>query len=182
MCLLWQHHIPYLPYCHSVSLISFLNVAKLLHFCNQRSWKIRRHNPETSVIVQCSLLWCDTTQSGKGSRTFWRNILPPSSGLLYACFWLLAWLRERAHHGNWQPQRNRNFRKLLSDWVEHVELNGAAQIEETATQLAEVWETQLPGNWASQSSHSALPRSFLVSAVLTCFCDSFVSFDGMKGW
>jgi hypothetical protein len=30
-----------------------------------------------------------------------------------------------------------NFRELLSDWVEHVELNGAAQIEETATQLAE---------------------------------------------
>jgi hypothetical protein len=26
----------------------------------------------------------------------------------------------------------------------------------------------------------ALPRSFLVSSVLTCFCDSFVSFDGTK--
>jgi hypothetical protein len=35
-----------------------------------------------------------------------------------------------------QPQRNRNFRELLSAWVEHVELNGATQIEETATQLA----------------------------------------------
>jgi hypothetical protein len=41
----------------------------------------------------------------------------------------------RAHQGNWQPQRNRNFRELLSDRVEHVEMSGAAQIEETATQL-----------------------------------------------
>jgi hypothetical protein len=47
---------------------------------------------------------------------------------------------------------NRSFRELLSDWqwVEHVELNAAAQIEETATQLAEDWESQLPGNWANQ--------------------------------
>jgi hypothetical protein len=43
--------------------------------------------------------------------------------------------RARAHQGNWQPQCNHNFRELLSDWVEHVELNGAAQIEETAAQL-----------------------------------------------
>jgi hypothetical protein len=28
----------------------------------------------------------------------------------------------------------------------------------------------------------ALPCSFLVSPVLTCFCDSVVPFDGMKGW
>jgi hypothetical protein len=35
------------------------------------------------------------------------------------------------------PKKLANFRELLSDWVEHVELNGAAQIEETATQLAE---------------------------------------------
>jgi hypothetical protein len=27
----------------------------------------------------------------------------------------------------------------LSDWVEHVELNGVAQIVETATQLPEDW-------------------------------------------
>jgi hypothetical protein len=27
----------------------------------------------------------------------------------------------------------------------------------------------------------ALPRSFLVSAVLTCYCDSFVSLEGTKG-
>jgi hypothetical protein len=27
----------------------------------------------------------------------------------------------------------------------------------------------------------ALPRSLTVSAVLTCFCDLFVSFDGTKG-
>jgi hypothetical protein len=37
------------------------------------------------------------------------------------------------HQGNWQPQRNRNFRELLSAWVEHMLLNGAAQTEETVT-------------------------------------------------
>jgi hypothetical protein len=41
-------------------------------------------------------------------------------------------LRGRVHHGNWQPQRNRNIRELLSALVEHILLNGAAQIEETA--------------------------------------------------
>jgi hypothetical protein len=45
---------------------------------------------------------------------------------------------------------------LLLDWVEHVELNGAGQIEETATQLAEDWENKFLGNWASQSSHSCV--------------------------
>jgi hypothetical protein len=30
---------------------------------------------------------------------------------------------------------NRTFRELLSDWVEHVELTWATDIEETATQL-----------------------------------------------
>jgi hypothetical protein len=34
--------------------------------------------------------------------------------------------RPRAHQGNWQPQRNRNFRELLSAWVEHMLLSGAA--------------------------------------------------------
>jgi hypothetical protein len=38
-------------------------------------------------------------------------------------------LRARAHQGNWQPQRNPNFRELLSVLVEHMLLNGAAQIE-----------------------------------------------------
>jgi hypothetical protein len=37
-------------------------------------------------------------------------------------------LRERAHQGNWQPQRNRNFQELLSARAEHILLNGAAQI------------------------------------------------------
>jgi hypothetical protein len=46
-----------------------------------------------------------------------------------------AAVRPRTHKGNWQPQRNRNFRKLLSARVEHVLLNGAAQIMETATQF-----------------------------------------------
>jgi hypothetical protein len=46
-------------------------------------------------------------------------------------------LTPRVHQGNWQPQRNHDFRELLSAWAEHMLLNGAAQIEETATQLAE---------------------------------------------
>jgi hypothetical protein len=45
-------------------------------------------------------------------------------------------IRARAHQGNWQPQRNRNFQELLSASVEHKELTGAAQIEETAMQLS----------------------------------------------
>jgi hypothetical protein len=42
--------------------------------------------------------------------------------------------RAGAHQGNWQPQRNSNFRELLSAWVEHKLLNGAVRIEEMATQ------------------------------------------------
>jgi hypothetical protein len=45
-------------------------------------------------------------------------------------------VRPRAHQGNWQPQRNRNFRELISASVEHMLLNGAAQIEETATRCS----------------------------------------------
>jgi hypothetical protein len=41
-------------------------------------------------------------------------------------------VRAGPHQGNWQSQRNRNFRELLSAWVEHVLLNGAAPNEETA--------------------------------------------------
>jgi hypothetical protein len=33
----------------------------------------------------------------------------------------------------------------ISDHCYHVELNGAPQIEATATQFAEDWETPLPG-------------------------------------
>jgi hypothetical protein len=36
--------------------------------------------------------------------------------------------RLRARQGNWQLQRNRNFRELLSAWIEHMWLNGTAQI------------------------------------------------------
>jgi hypothetical protein len=46
---------------------------------------------------------------------------------------LFGTLRARAHQGNWQPQRNRNFRELISALlVKHTLLNGAAQIDETA--------------------------------------------------
>jgi hypothetical protein len=42
-------------------------------------------------------------------------------------------LKTRAHQWKWQLERKSNFWELLSEWVEHLELNGAAQIEETAT-------------------------------------------------
>jgi hypothetical protein len=41
-------------------------------------------------------------------------------------------LRPRKQQGNWQTQRNHNLRELLSARGEHMLLNGAAQIEETA--------------------------------------------------
>jgi hypothetical protein len=45
-------------------------------------------------------------------------------------------IRVRAHHGNWQPQRNRNFREFYQPELnEHMLQNEAAQIEETATQF-----------------------------------------------
>jgi hypothetical protein len=75
---------------------------------------------------------------------------------------------QRAHQGNWQPQRNRNFRELLWDWVEH------AQIEETASQIAEDSATE-----QASLLTVALPRSVPVSAVLTNSCDSRASLDCM---
>jgi hypothetical protein len=65
-----------------------------------------------------------------------------------------------------------------------VELNGAAQIEEMAMQLQH--NSQKIEKLSSQASKQAsllsiaFQHSFMVSSVLTCFCDSFVSFDGMK--
>jgi hypothetical protein len=38
--------------------------------------------------------------------------------------------------GDTKETSNRNFRDLLSAWVEHMLLNGAAQIEETAIAVA----------------------------------------------
>jgi hypothetical protein len=46
-------------------------------------------------------------------------------------------LRVMAHQGNWQLQRDRNFREFLLASVQHMQLNGAAQIEETARNSAE---------------------------------------------
>jgi hypothetical protein len=45
-----------------------------------------------------------------------------------------VYFRARVHQGNWQPQRNRNFREMLSACVECMLPNGAAQVEETAMQ------------------------------------------------
>jgi hypothetical protein len=64
-------------------------------------------------------------------------------------------------------------------------MNGAAQIEETATQLQDNLRKSEKLNFRATEQASlltvALPRTFLVSAVLTGFCDSFLSFDDMKG-
>jgi hypothetical protein len=54
-------------------------------------------------------------------------------------------LKARGHQENWQPQRNRNFRELLSAWVEHMLLNGAAQTEETAP-FSNMCSTQADNN------------------------------------
>jgi hypothetical protein len=94
--------------------------------------------------------------------------------------------RARTHQGNLQPQRNRNFREMSSDWVEHVELNGATQIEETATRLQRnLWKTKRVNSQATEQASLltvALQSTFVVFAVLTCFCVSFSSLDGTKGW
>jgi hypothetical protein len=78
--------------------------------------------------------------------------------------------------GHIRETGNRNIREL-SARVEHVELNGAAQIKETVTQLGgRLTETQLSGNWASQFSHSCVAAWLpSVSCSITSFSDSFVS-------
>jgi hypothetical protein len=66
-----------------------------------------------------------------------------------------------------------------------VKLNGAAQIKETATQLQlKSRKTEKLKSHATEHASLltvAFQHSFLVTAVLTRFCDSFVSFDGTKG-
>jgi hypothetical protein len=66
-----------------------------------------------------------------------------------------------------------------------VELNGTAQTEDTATQLQRnLGKTEKLNSQATEQASLlavALLGCFLVSAVLTCICDSFVSFDGTKG-
>jgi hypothetical protein len=67
-----------------------------------------------------------------------------------------------------------------------VELNGAAQIEEMATQLQhnsrKIEKLNFQATEQATLLAVALPRSFLVSAVQKCFCDSVVSFDSVKGF
>jgi hypothetical protein len=57
-------------------------------------------------------------------------------------------------------------------------------MKETTTQLQRNSKRTEEVNFQASEEASlltvALPRSFLVSAILTCFCDSFVSFDGTK--
>jgi hypothetical protein len=53
-----------------------------------------------------------------------------------------------AHQGNWQPQRNRDFREVLSATVEQMLINWAAQIEENATQLAGRLRNSFSRQWS----------------------------------
>jgi hypothetical protein len=66
-----------------------------------------------------------------------------------------------------------------------VELNGGAQTEKMATQLqCNSLKTEKLNSQATDHARFltvALPHSFLVSTILTCFCDSFPSLDGSKG-
>jgi hypothetical protein len=50
--------------------------------------------------------------------------------------WCALTLRPGAHQGKWQLKRKHDFREVLSAWVEHMLICGAAHIEETETQLA----------------------------------------------
>jgi hypothetical protein len=72
---------------------------------------------------------------------------------------------------------------MLSDLVEHMELNLAVQTKEmrriystTRGRLRNSTPRQLSEPVFSQLRSS----SVLVSAVLTCFCDSLASLDGIK--
>jgi hypothetical protein len=60
-----------------------------------------------------------------------------------------------------------------------LELNGAVQIEKTAMQFQRnSWKTEKLSSQATEQASLltvALPSSFLVSVVLTCFCDLFLS-------
>jgi hypothetical protein len=72
----------------------------------------------------------------------------------------------RGHQGKWQLQRNHNFLELLSASVEHMLLNGAVQIEETAMQLAERQKLNFQATERASLFTIGLPCGFLVSAVL----------------
>jgi hypothetical protein len=89
-------------------------------------------------------------------------------------------VRARAHQGNWQPQRNRNFRELLSARIEHMLLNGRAKIVETATQLAERLRNSHVMEHASHLTIAVAAWFPSVSCSITRFSDSFVSDDGAK--
>jgi hypothetical protein len=78
--------------------------------------------------------------------------------------------------GQTEETGKRNFRELLSVRVEHMLLNGAVQIEETATQLAERPRNSTSGNGACQSSHNCVAVWFpSVSCSIMRVSNSFIS-------
>jgi hypothetical protein len=80
-----------------------------------------------------------------------------------------------------QSQFPRYFMRLE---LKNVELKWAAQTEETATGLQRnSWKTKKLNSHGTEKAvllTVAFQRSFLVSAVLMCLCDSFVSLDGRE--
>jgi hypothetical protein len=62
-----------------------------------------------------------------------------------------------------------------------MKLNGTAQIEERQSNS---WKTEKFNSQTTEQANFlavAFSQNFLVSAILMCFCDSFVSLDGTKG-
>jgi hypothetical protein len=85
--------------------------------------------------------------------------------------WQWPTLRARAHRGNWQPQRNRNFREMLSAWVEHTLLNGAAQIEETGLRLPVSWcalGLKQSTNWPELGFSRGIHRQIWIHVLYLC--------------
>jgi hypothetical protein len=71
--------------------------------------------------------------------------------------------------GHTKDTGNSNFRELLSAWVEHMSLNGAAHIEETATQFPQY-----------ELLHSVTcVQCRLITILGNCGCVAVVSFQGV---
>jgi hypothetical protein len=105
-------------------------------------------------------------------RSFWQ---PGVLNLETESYSFFIRARKRAHQENRTPQRNGNFEEILpefylSNWTEQRKLG------ETAKQLEEKRETQLPCKQTSQPATLLtveLHSSFLVSFVSMSFCDFF---------
>jgi hypothetical protein len=88
--------------------------------------------------------------------------------------------------GHTKETGNRNATAISEKCYQNVELNWAAKTVEAAMRFqCNSWKTKKLNSQATEKASLitvALPRSFLVPAVLTCFCDVFASLDDMGGW